>query len=79
MGTPEVETLFARTLLGDYEGDDAWNAISALRQDGSRRSSNVQRVVHFGRSAEESASGSHFVPASTRTRDDPASRGTRVV
>jgi hypothetical protein len=38
MGTilTDMENLFARTLLGDYEGDDAWEAVSALRRDGSR-------------------------------------------
>ena len=36
MKTSEVEALFAQTLLGDYEGEDAWAAVSALRQDGSR-------------------------------------------
>jgi HEAT repeat protein len=36
MNTSEVERLFARTLLGGYEGDDAWEAISTLRMDGSR-------------------------------------------
>jgi HEAT repeat protein len=35
MNSPEIETLFARTLLGGYEGEDAWEAVSALRQDGS--------------------------------------------
>jgi HEAT repeats len=32
----EIDVLFARTLLGGYEGEDAWEAVSALRQDGSR-------------------------------------------
>jgi hypothetical protein len=32
----EVEALFAQTLVGDYEGEDAWNAVTALRQVGSR-------------------------------------------
>jgi hypothetical protein len=36
MKTSEVEALFAQTLLGEYEGDNAWAAISTLRQDGSR-------------------------------------------
>jgi HEAT repeat protein len=36
MTTSEMESLFARTLLGDYEGDDAWEAVSELRRDGSR-------------------------------------------
>jgi hypothetical protein len=36
MITSEVEALFAQTLLGDYEGEDAWAAVSVLRQDGSR-------------------------------------------
>lgn len=37
MTNSEVEMLFARTLLGDYEGDDAWDAICALQRDGSRQ------------------------------------------
>ena len=36
MTSSEVESLFARTLLGDYEGDDAWEAVFALQRDGSR-------------------------------------------
>jgi HEAT repeat protein len=36
MNLSEVDALFARTLLGGYEGEDAWEAVSALRQDGSR-------------------------------------------
>jgi HEAT repeat protein len=36
MNTSEIEALFAQTLLGDYEGDDAWAAVSTLRQNGSR-------------------------------------------
>jgi len=32
----EIETLFAQTLLGDYEDDAAWAAVVALRQNGSR-------------------------------------------
>jgi hypothetical protein len=36
MNTSEVEALFARTLLGGYEGEDAWTAVSELRQNGSR-------------------------------------------
>jgi HEAT repeat protein len=36
MKVSEIDALFARTLLGGYEGDDAWEAVSTLRQDGSR-------------------------------------------
>jgi len=36
MVTSEVEALFARTLLGGYEGEDASAAVNALRADGSR-------------------------------------------
>src|SRR5712692_6004406 len=36
MNTSEVEALFVQTLLGDYEGEDGWTAVSALRLDGSR-------------------------------------------
>ena len=36
MNTSEVEALFAQTLLGDYEDEAAWTAVSALRRDGSR-------------------------------------------
>jgi hypothetical protein len=35
MSTSEVEALFAQTLLGHYEGEDAWAAVSVLRQNGS--------------------------------------------
>jgi HEAT repeat protein len=36
MNTAEVEALFARALVGDYEADDAWEAVFALQRDGSR-------------------------------------------
>ncbi len=36
MTTAEVEALFARTLAGDYEAEDAWDAVRALRLNGSR-------------------------------------------
>ena len=36
MTTAEMEDLFARTLLGDHEGHDAWEAVNALQRDGSR-------------------------------------------
>jgi hypothetical protein len=31
MNTSEVEALFAQTLLGDYEDDGAWAAISGVK------------------------------------------------
>lgn len=36
MTTSEVESLFARTVAGDYESEDAWDAVGALRMNGSR-------------------------------------------
>lgn len=36
MAKSEIEALFAQTLPGDYEGDDAWAAVFTLRQNGSR-------------------------------------------
>jgi hypothetical protein len=36
MNTSEMEAHFAQTLLGDYEGETAWAAVTAFRQDGSR-------------------------------------------
>jgi HEAT repeat protein len=36
MNTAEVEALLARTLLGDYDAEDAWEAVHALHRDGSR-------------------------------------------
>jgi HEAT repeat protein len=36
MDSEQIQTLFARTLLGDYESEEAWAAVSALRMDGSR-------------------------------------------
>src|ERR1035438_8373558 len=35
MNTSEVEALFAQTLVGDYEAEEAWDAIHALRRNGS--------------------------------------------
>jgi hypothetical protein len=36
LNNAEIEALFARTLLGEYEGDEAWTAVNTLRQDGAR-------------------------------------------
>ena len=36
MNPSEVEALFARTLVGDYEAEEAWDAVHALRRNGSR-------------------------------------------
>src|SRR5271166_4626619 len=36
MTTAEVDALFARTLIGDYESEDAWEVVGALRLNGSR-------------------------------------------
>lgn len=36
MDSQKMQSLFAQTLLGDYEGEEAWAAVSALRMDGSR-------------------------------------------
>jgi HEAT repeat protein len=36
MNGSEIEALFTRALLGGYESEDAWMAIAALRQNGSR-------------------------------------------
>jgi hypothetical protein len=32
----ETEALFAQTLAEDYESEDAWNAVRALRVSGNR-------------------------------------------
>lgn len=34
--TPEIEQLFNRTLVNDYDDEDAWNAVSTLRSHGNR-------------------------------------------
>jgi HEAT repeat protein len=36
MNSSEIEALFARTLVGDYEAEEAWDAVHALRRNGSR-------------------------------------------
>jgi len=36
MNTAEIEALFARTLVGDYDAEEPWAAVKALRSDGSR-------------------------------------------
>jgi HEAT repeat protein len=36
MDSEKIQILFAQSLLGDYESDDAWTAVSALRMDGNR-------------------------------------------
>jgi hypothetical protein len=35
MNGSEVEALFARTIAGDYDAEDAWDAVRALRINGS--------------------------------------------
>jgi HEAT repeat protein len=35
MASLEIQQLFDRTLLGDYEDEDAWDAVSALHREGS--------------------------------------------
>ena len=35
MDSEKIQSLFAQTLLGDYENEEAWEAVSALRMDGS--------------------------------------------
>ena len=36
MNTSEIEALFARTLVGDYDAEDAWEAVGTLRLNGNR-------------------------------------------
>lgn len=36
MDSEKIKILFAQTHLGDYESEEAWAAVSALRMDGSR-------------------------------------------
>jgi HEAT repeat protein len=36
MNSSEVDALFAQTLLGDYEAEEAWDAVRALRMNGCR-------------------------------------------
>lgn len=36
MNLDEINELFARTLLGNYDDDEPWAAVLALRRDGSR-------------------------------------------
>jgi HEAT repeat protein len=36
MNTTEVDALFARTLVGEYDNEDAWEAVSALHRNGNR-------------------------------------------
>jgi HEAT repeat protein len=36
MNTSEIEALFARTLVGDHDDEDAWQAVYKLRSSGSR-------------------------------------------
>ena len=36
MDSEKLQSLFAQTLAGDYEGHEAWDAVTALRQNGSR-------------------------------------------
>jgi hypothetical protein len=35
MTPSEIESLFARTVSGDYESEDAWDAVGTLRLNGS--------------------------------------------
>lgn len=36
MNPSEIEVLFARTLVGDHEAEEAWAAVNKLRQNGCR-------------------------------------------
>src|ERR1700722_20941545 len=36
MDSEKIQSLFAQTLVGDYESEEAWAAVSALRMDGNR-------------------------------------------
>jgi hypothetical protein len=36
MDSENIQSLFGQTLYGDYESEEAWAAVSALRLDGSR-------------------------------------------
>jgi hypothetical protein len=36
MTSYEIKQLFNQTLLGDYEDESPWDAVSALRNDGNR-------------------------------------------
>jgi HEAT repeat protein len=36
MAQPDIDALFAETLLGDYDDDKPWNAVQSLRRIGTR-------------------------------------------
>lgn len=36
MTSAEIDALFAQTLLGDFDGDEPWEAVRKLRRNGSR-------------------------------------------
>jgi hypothetical protein len=36
MTSSEIHQLFRHTIIGDYEDENAWEAVSALQRDGSR-------------------------------------------
>jgi HEAT repeat protein len=36
MDSEKIQNLFAQTLVGDFESEEAWTAVDALRMDGSR-------------------------------------------
>src|ERR1700691_3976252 len=36
MSSSEIEALFARTLIGDHDDDESWQAVTELRLNGSR-------------------------------------------
>jgi hypothetical protein len=79
MDTPEVEMLFAQTLLGDYESEGAWAAVTALRQDGSRAI--FEHAAAWCLSddpGEESARGDDFMPTPKGSRGERAGGGTQM-
>jgi hypothetical protein len=45
METAEMDALFAQTLIGDYDGDEPWAAIDALRKDSSREIFELRRFL----------------------------------
>src|SRR5579871_3469765 len=36
LNSPDIESLFEKTLIGDYEDEDAWEAVHTLRRNANR-------------------------------------------
>jgi hypothetical protein len=71
MAQPDIDALFAETLLGDYEDDKPWDAVQSLRRIGTRE---VFNKAAWTESVEplERARGLDVIAQLGKTADHPS-------